>query len=40
MPSALIVKEDEEGKEEEVEFEWHCKEGLAANMKKVAQEYC
>ena len=39
-PSALVLKQDEEGKEEEIEFEWHCKEGLAANIKKVAQEYC
>jgi adenylate kinase len=39
-PSALVVKQDEEGKEEDLEFEWHSREGLAANIKKVAQEYC
>ncbi len=39
-PSGLVYKVDEEGKEEEVEFEWHCKGGLAAEIKKVAQEYC
>lgn len=39
-PSALVVKQDEEGKEEDLEFDWHCKEGLAANIGKVAKEYC
>eukprot|EP01022_Parablepharisma_sp_SALTPOND_P013857 TRINITY_DN185_c0_g1_i1.p1 TRINITY_DN185_c0_g1~~TRINITY_DN185_c0_g1_i1.p1 ORF type:complete len:567 (-),score=101.33 TRINITY_DN185_c0_g1_i1:2567-4267(-) len=38
--SSLVARENEEGKEEEVEFEWHCKEGLVTNIKKVAQEYC
>lgn len=39
-PSSLVVKQDEEGKEEDVEFEWHCKDGLAANIQKVADEFC
>jgi adenylate kinase len=39
-PSSLVVKTDEEGKEEELEFDWHCKEGLASCIGKVAKEYC
>jgi adenylate kinase len=39
-PSSLIIRETEEGVDEEMEFEWHCKEGLTGNIKKVAQEYC
>ena len=39
-PSSLVLKQDEEGKEEDLEFEWHCKDGLAASIPKVAQEYC
>jgi hypothetical protein len=39
-PSSLVVKQDEEGKEEDVEFEWHCKDGISGNIGKVAQEYC
>ena len=38
--SGLVAKDNEEGKEEELDFEWHCKEGLASNIKKVAEEYC
>jgi len=39
-PSSLVVKENEGGVEEDQEFEWLCKDGLVANIKKVAQEYC
>ena len=39
-PSGLVVKQDEEGKEEDLDFEWHSRDGLAANAKKVGQEYC
>ncbi len=39
-PSSLVVKQDEEGKEEEQEFDWLCKDGLVANIGKVAQEFC
>lgn len=39
-PSSLVVRENEEGKDEDAEFEWHCKEGLVGDIKKVAQEYC
>lgn len=39
-PSSLVVRENEEGKDEDTEFEWHCREGLVGDIKKVAQEYC
>jgi len=39
-PSSLVLRETEEGVDEELEFEWHCKEGLIGDIKKVAQEYC
>jgi adenylate kinase len=38
-PSSLFVSPDgaEEGG---VDFNWHCKSGLAANIQKVKEEYC
>jgi len=37
-PSSLFVSMNEE--EEPVEFEWHCKSGLAANIKTAKEEFC
>ena len=37
-PSSLFVSENEE--EEPVEFEWHCKDGLAKNIQSVKEEFC
>lgn len=37
-PSPLFISENEE--EEPVEFEWHCKSGLAENIQLVKEEFC
>jgi len=43
-PSKLFVKETEEGAEggegDGAEFNWHCKNGLAANIQLVKKEFC
>jgi adenylate kinase len=31
---------NEDGEEEEVDFEWHCKNGLQENIQKVKAEFC
>jgi adenylate kinase len=36
-PSSLMVSDNQE---EPVEFNWHCEAGLAANIKKVRDEFC
>ncbi len=36
-PSSIFVSENED--EEPVEFDWHCKEGLKANISKVKEEF-
>jgi hypothetical protein len=36
-PSPLFVGSTEE---EEVDFTWHCKSGLAANIQLVKEEFC
>ena len=35
-PSSLFVSEEEE----QPDFNWHCKEGLRANIGKVKEEFC
>lgn len=37
-PSSLFVSANEE--EESVDFNWHCKLGLAANIQIVKEEFC
>lgn len=37
-PSTLLFNDAEEA--DPVEFDWHCKEGLAENIKKVKDEFC
>jgi adenylate kinase len=41
-PSSLFVGGGGEGEEggDAVDFNWHCKSGLAANIQKVKEEYC
>ena len=36
-PSTLFVSQNEE--DEPVEFDWHCKEGLKANISRVKEEF-
>ena len=38
--SSIMINVDEEGNEEDVEFEWYCKDGMKNSIQKVAQEYC
>ena len=39
-PSALMVAPTNDEEAEPVEFPWHCEKGLAANIKKVKEEFC
>lgn len=41
-PSSLFVAGGEGGEEggDSVDFNWHCKGGLATNIQKVKEEYC
>lgn len=39
-PSPLMVKDATNEEAEDVEFNWHCEKGLAANIGKVKQEFC
>ncbi len=42
QPSTLFVAPEttEEGGAAEVDFNWHCKSGLAANIQIVKEEFC
>jgi hypothetical protein len=37
-PSSLFISTNEE--EEPVDFNWHCKSGLAVNIQLVKEEFC
>ena len=37
-PSSLFISANEE--EEPVDFNWHCKSGLAVNIQLVKEEFC
>ena len=40
-PSAKFIGGlNEDGEEEEVDFEWHCKSGLLVNIQTVKNEFC